>query len=166
MFKQFFPSGDLATRDCVLKFHTIASGQVCINLGVVLTLDDHGDPIIVVTRIRSLWSPLGTLKFASLRLTSQGWSTTNNASNRAAKNYGLGYLKDITRKRCATIIPNGSSPREADNAALGKAYLACPHGRDLDNLLLHALLIRTASDLYEAALEESNAYLTIPTDLI
>jgi hypothetical protein len=50
MFKQIFPGGDLVTRDCLLRFHTTASDQVRNNLGVTLKLDDHGDPITVVTR--------------------------------------------------------------------------------------------------------------------
>jgi hypothetical protein len=50
LFKKVFPSGDLATRECLLKFRTIASEQVRSNLVVALNHDDHGDPITMVTR--------------------------------------------------------------------------------------------------------------------
>jgi hypothetical protein len=66
----------------------------------------------------------------------------------------LGYLKDMTDKRCAIIIPSGVSKGDADNTALTKAYLACSDFRGLDNLLFHARLLKTASDLYEATLVE------------
>ncbi len=50
MFKMFFPSGDLVTRACILKFRTIVSDQVRNKLGAALTRNDHGDPITVFTK--------------------------------------------------------------------------------------------------------------------
>jgi hypothetical protein len=80
------------------------------------------------------------------------------------KNSGPGYLKDITCTRCAIIIPNGVSKGDIYNAALCKAYLTCPDFRNLDNLLLQVMLIKTASDLYESTLTKSNIYPVVPTD--
>ncbi len=66
LFKQIFPGGDLATRDCLLRLRTTASDQVRNNLGVALKLDDHGDRIIVVTRrtvpSSSMWVTTGDVK--------------------------------------------------------------------------------------------------------
>ncbi len=64
------------------------------------------------------------------------------------------------------LSPTMSLGGDADNAVLSKAYLACPDFQGLDNLLLHALLIKTTSDLYESALSKSTVYLLVPTDLI
>jgi hypothetical protein len=46
----FCPIGDLATRECLLQFCTIASEQVRSNLGVALTLGGHRDPITVISK--------------------------------------------------------------------------------------------------------------------
>ncbi len=132
------------------------------------------------TEIRSPWSldeyllpppcgsPLETQKSDFPWRKSSGWFTTDNASNRAEKKSGLCYLKDITGKRYAIIIPNGVSKGDAGNADINKAYRACLDYRCLDNLLLHALLLKNGfrPTLYEATLAEANTYPTAPTDLI
>ena len=83
------------------------------------------------------------------------------------KNTGLGHLKSKKWKRSATIIPNGVSRGDARNAALGKAYLACRKVRGLENLLLQALMQKTATKLYAVVLLiPRNEYHTIPTDFI
>ena len=112
MFTQVFPTGDLATRDCLLKFRTIASEQVRSNLCVALTQDDHGDPITVVTRrispSSSMWVTTGDVK---IRIPSAEVAKVVYYQQRKqsrGKNSGLGYLKGIAGKRC-DIIPIGIS---------------------------------------------------------
>ncbi len=43
--------------------------------------------------------------------------------------------------------------------------MACNEYRGLDNLQLQALMLKTASDLYEASLVEAGASFPIPSDL-
>jgi hypothetical protein len=81
-------------------------------------------------------------------------------------NSGLGHIKDITGKRAAIMVPNGVSKTDAKTINLSKAYLPCYEFRGLDNLQLQALMLKTASDLYEASLAEAGDSFSIPFDLI
>ncbi len=125
-----FPSGDLATRECLLQFRAIASEQVRNNLGVALTHDDHNVPITVVTRkiplSSSMWVTTGDVKirFSSTEVARAVYYQQREQSR--GKNSGLGYLEDIIDKRCAIIIPDGVSKEDTDNAMMCMANLACP----------------------------------------
>ncbi len=125
MCKQVFPSGDLATRVCLLKFRTIASEKVRSNFGVALIQDDHGDPITVVTRrispSSSMWVINGDVKirFPSAEVAMVVYHQQRRQLR--VKNTSLGHLKDINGKRCAAVIRNGVSKEDAENVALSKA---------------------------------------------
>ena len=58
-------------------------------------------------------------------------------------------------KRAAIMVPNGVSKTAAETDNLSKAYLGCYEFQGLDNLQLPALMLKTASDLYEASLAEA-----------
>ncbi len=64
------------------------------------------------------------------------------------------------------MIPNGDSKTIAETINLNKAYLACYEFQGLDNLQLQALMLKMASDLYEASLAEAGDSFSIPSDLI
>jgi hypothetical protein len=64
------------------------------------------------------------------------------------------------------MVPNGVIKIDAEKLYLSKAYMACNEFRGLDNLQLHALMLKTISDLYEASLEEAGIFFIIPSDLI
>ena len=64
------------------------------------------------------------------------------------------------------MVPNGVSKTDAETVNLSKVYMACNEFRGLDNLQLQALMLKTASDLYEASLVEPGASFSIPSDLI
>ena len=49
-FKHFWPNGKLTTKECLFEFRTTAPEPVRNNLGFALTIDDHGDPITMVTK--------------------------------------------------------------------------------------------------------------------
>jgi hypothetical protein len=64
------------------------------------------------------------------------------------------------------MVPNGVSQTDAEIINLSKAYMACNEFRGLNNLQFQALMLKTASDLYEASLAEAGASFLIPSDLI
>jgi hypothetical protein len=53
------------------------------------------------------------------------------------------------------MIPNGMPKSDADTINVSKAYMACNDFRGVDNLQLQALMLKTASDLYEASLPDA-----------
>ena len=64
------------------------------------------------------------------------------------------------------MFPNGISESDAEIFILSKAYMACNDFRGIDNLQLQALMLKTASDLYKASLDEVGTSFPIPSDLI
>ena len=64
------------------------------------------------------------------------------------------------------MAPNGVNKTNAATINLSKAYMACNKFRGLDNLQLQALMIKTASDLYEASLTKAGASFSNSSDLI
>ena len=64
------------------------------------------------------------------------------------------------------MFPNGVIIIDSENVNLSKAYMACNDFRGLDILQLQALMLKTASDLYEASLTEAGSSFLIPSDLI
>ena len=64
------------------------------------------------------------------------------------------------------MVPNGVIRTDAETVNLSKAYMACNDFRGIDNLQLQALMLKTASDLYEASLIEAGSSFLIPSDLI
>jgi hypothetical protein len=81
-------------------------------------------------------------------------------------NSGLGHIKDVTGKRVTIMVPNGVNKTDSETVNLIKAYMACNEFRGRDNLQLQALMLKTASDLYEAFLAEAGDSFSIPTDII
>ena len=128
----------MATRDCLLQLRTTVSDQVRSNLGVALKLDDHGDPITVVTRrttpSSSMWVTTGDvrIRFPSADIAKAVY--TQQRQPERGNNFGFGHIKYITGKRAAIMVPNGVSKTDAETINLSKAYLACDEFRDLDNL--------------------------------
>ena len=125
LFKQVFPGGDLATRDCLLRLRTLASEQARSNLDVALKHDDHGDPITVVTRRTTpssvMWVTTGDVK---IRIPSAEVVRTIYTQQRQSardNNSGLGHIKNITGKRAARMIPNGVTKTDVETVNLGKA---------------------------------------------
>ena len=64
------------------------------------------------------------------------------------------------------MAPNDVIKTGAETVNLSKAYMACNDLRGIDNLQLQALGLKTASDLYEASLDEAGPSFLIPFDLI
>jgi hypothetical protein len=64
------------------------------------------------------------------------------------------------------MVPNGVTQTDPEIVNLSKAYLAWYKFRGLDNLQLQALMLKTASDLYEASLVEAGDSFSIPSDII
>ena len=64
------------------------------------------------------------------------------------------------------MVPNGVIKTDAETVNLSKAYMACNDFRGLDNLQLQALMLKMASDLYEASLVEVGSSFLILSDLI
>jgi len=167
LFERVFLGGDLAPRECLLRLRTIASEQVRNSLGVSLKHDDHGDPITMVTRRTTPSSSMSvTTRDVKIRFPSTdvaGAVYTQQRQSARGNNYGLGHVKDITSKRVAIMVPNGVIKSDAEIVNLSKAYMACNDFRGVDNLYLHALMLKTALDLYEASLADTGLSFLIPS---
>jgi hypothetical protein len=113
-----------------------------------------------------MWVTTGdvTIQFPSADIAKAVY--TQQRQPERGNNSGLGHIKDITGKRAAIMVPNGVSKTDAETIILSKAYTDCNEFRGLDNLQLQALMLKTASDLYEAALVEAGASFSIPSDII
>jgi hypothetical protein len=64
------------------------------------------------------------------------------------------------------MVPNGIIKTDAETVNLSKAYMVFNDFRGLNNLQLQALMLKTASDLYEASLAEAGSSFLIPFDPI
>jgi hypothetical protein len=124
MFKEIFPGGDLAIRDCLLRLRTTASDQVRNNLGVALKLDGHGDPITVnrrTTPSSSMWVTTGDVKIRFHSADIARAVYTQQRQPERGNNSGLGHIKDITGKWAVIMAPNGVSKIDAETVNLSKA---------------------------------------------
>jgi hypothetical protein len=113
-----------------------------------------------------MWITTGDVKIRSPSSEVARTVYTQQRQPSRGNNFGLGHVKNITRKRAAIMIPNDIPKSDSDSVNLSKTYLACNDFHGVDNLQFQALMLTTVLDLYEASLADAGSSFSTPPDLI